>query len=229
MNEVSDAFEAPPPGPPSDTRPGLPWEVRLPGETVSSAFATIRLVLLAPSDAFSRMQQTAGVGEPLLFGVIFGTIGAFFAQLWDTWMRSVAMSMVGGDFADLAVQNTLGVFAFIFTPFFVAFIIVLASAIYHLMLMLFGGAPYPYETTLRVVSYTTGATWVFNLIPLCGGLIGGLWGLVVIIIGLREAQEVPGGRAAAAVLVPILLLLLCCAFFAVTIFSLALTLPAAVS
>jgi hypothetical protein len=36
-------------------------------------------------------------------------------------------------------------------------------------------------------------------------LIGGIWGLVVVIIGLAEAHEISRGKAAAAVLIPVAL------------------------
>ena len=43
--------------------------------------------------------------------------------------------------------------------------------------------------------------------PLCGGVIGGIWALVIVIIGLAAAHEIPTGKAAAAVLIPIVV---CC-------------------
>jgi hypothetical protein len=71
-----------------------------------------------------------------------------------------------------------------------------------------GGAPHPYETTFRVICYTWSAG-IFNLVPVCGVLIAAIWRIVVQIIGIREAQEVPTGRAAAAVLIPIVIACFC--------------------
>ncbi|MGD8817605.1 MAG: YIP1 family protein, partial [Acidobacteriota bacterium] len=78
----------------------------------------------------------------------------------------------------------------------------------HGLLLVFGGAPQPYETTFRVMCYSW-AVGVFNLLPICGVFIGFVWRIVVQIIGVREAQEVPGGRAAAAVLVPVVFACMC--------------------
>ena len=75
------------------------------------------------------------------------------------------------------------------------------------MLLLLGGARRPYETTLRVSAYASGATSVLGLIPLCGAFIGGIYAVVVAIIGLSRAHEISTGKAAAAVLLPIVL---CC-------------------
>ena len=58
------------------------------------------------------------------------------------------------------------------------------------------------DRILRVEAYAVGTVGLFSLIPVCGGLIGGIWGLVVVIIGLAEAHEISRGTAAAAVLIP---------------------------
>ena len=99
---------------------------------------------------------------------------------------------------------------------------VFGAGIAHFLLMLFGGAPRPYETTLRVFCYgwSVGA---INLVPICGVFIGAIWRFVVEIIGLRDAHPVPTGRAAAAVLLPVVLSCLCIilAFFVVGLAGLA--------
>jgi hypothetical protein len=87
--------------------------------------------------------------------------------------------------------------------------------------MLFGGLKYPYETTFRATAYAHGSALPLSFIPFCGGLIGGIWGIVVLIIGLAQMQETTIGKAAAAVLVPIVL---CCGLafvFAATIATMA--------
>jgi hypothetical protein len=48
-----------------------------------------------------------------------------------------------------------------------------------------------------------------------------VWRIVVQIIGIREAQRVPTGRAAAAVLIPLILVCLCLAFFMLAVIGLA--------
>lgn len=86
------------------------------------------------------------------------------------------------------------------------------SAIYHVMLLMLGGARRPYETTLRVSAYSNGATAVLNLIPICGAFVAALYGIVATIVGLAKAHEISTGKAAAAVLLPVIL---CCAVVAV--------------
>jgi hypothetical protein len=85
------------------------------------------------------------------------------------------------------------------------------SAIYHVMLLLLGGARRPYETTLRVTAYASGATALVNLVPICGAVVAPIWSIVATIIGLARAQEISTGKAAAAVLLPVVM---CCVLVA---------------
>jgi hypothetical protein len=45
------------------------------------------------------------------------------------------------------------------------------------------------------------------MIPVCGGLIAAVWGLVVNCIGLARAHETDTGRAVLAVMLPVIV---CC-------------------
>ncbi len=70
-----------------------------------------------------------------------------------------------------------------------------------------------YFATLRVLAYAA-ATTILGLIP-CVGVLVGLYGLVLVTLGLASVQETSLGRAAAAVLAP--LVLLCCCGIGVAI------------
>ena len=73
--------------------------------------------------------------------------------------------------------------------------------------MIVGGANQPFETTFRVLAFTQGSTGVLQLIPVCGGVIACVWGIVVNCIGLARAHETDTGRVVLAV---ILALVFCC-------------------
>src|SRR5439155_6582447 len=83
----------------------------------------------------------------------------------------------------------------------------IGAAVVHLCLMLVGGAKQSFETTFRVLAFSQGSTGLLQLIPICGGLIAGVWGLVVSCIGLARAHETETGRAVFAVFLP---LAVCC-------------------
>lgn len=158
------------------------------------------------------------MGGAIGFLLIVGTFGSFFGLLWQSAARTMVGSFGGVKFGELAVANTIGVIWFIFAPVAVLVFAVIITGIYHLLLLLFGGAPHPPETTFKTVCYAAGANYVWLAVPVCGGLVATLWGIVTSTIGLREAQGVPTGRAAAAVLVPYVAVC-CCLMLSLLVFS----------
>jgi hypothetical protein len=206
-------------------RPGLPWESPTEGRSPGAGIRTVGLVLFNPSAAFRAMRVDGSLADPLLFVLLFGTVGAVFGMLWQSLMRSWLAQMAGDSFSEIAFANSFGLISLVMAPLFVLLLVAVSAAIYHLAMLVFGGAPRPFDVTLRVVCYSWGATYLLMLVPLCGGPIATLWAVPTAIIGLREAHEVPLGRAAAAVLVPLLLVFFCCA----VVWSLAIGLTMAVA
>ena len=176
------------------------------------------MVLLSPTRAFRSMRRSGDVGGAIGFLLIVGTFGSFFGLLWGVATRTMIGSISGLNFGEIAAVNTVAIIQFILAPLAVLVFAVVLTGIYHLLLLLFGGAPHPPETTLKTVCYAVGANCVWLAIPFCGTLVAGLWWIVSATIGLREAQGVPSGRAAAAVLVPYLLAC-CCLLLLLLMFS----------
>lgn len=46
-----------------------------------------------------------------------------------------------------------------------------------------------------------------GIVPVIGGVVGGIWAVVAAIVGVREIEGVTGGKAAAIVLIPVAVLL----------------------
>jgi hypothetical protein len=193
-------------------RPGLAWERRAELGPGAALLRTMRDVAFAPGTAFAEMRQTGGWGEPLGFAVLLGSVSIWAAQAWDMLVRSLMAGLPGLEIQDIAAANLQEVWFALVAPLLVVLSSFLAAAIVHGLLIVFGGAPQPYETTFRVVCYSW-AIGVLNFIPICGVLIGAVWRIVIQIAGVRAAQGVPLGRAAAAVLVPVLVLCFCAMLF----------------
>ena len=192
-------------------RPGLPWERRLELGAGTAVLQTVRKVVFSPTATFRDMRVDGGWGEPLAFAVLVGSIFFWVAQVWEMLASTMMAGISGFDPQEVAVANAQQLVFAVLAPFMVTVATLVAAAFVHLLLLMFGGASRPFETTFRVMCYSW-AVAVFNVIPFCGMLVGAVWRIVVQIIGLREAQEVPGGRAAAAVLIPVLLGCLCLLF-----------------
>jgi len=198
-------------------RPRTPWEDRGRIGFVAALVETTQRVLTKPSDFFASMPVVGGIGSPLLYGILVGTLGVVVAALY----REVFQALVGSTFAGLGgaelrrvVPIMMGgmsvVLQFVFAPVFVTLGLFIVTVIVHVFLLMLGGARRGFEATFRVICYSEAAA-VINVIPLCGGVVSGVYYLVLGIIGLSAAHGIGKGTAAAAVLLPLVVLCCCCA------------------
>jgi hypothetical protein len=193
---------------PAAARSGLPWERRQERGFFNAFVETLVMVLTKPGEAFTAMRREGGLGEPLIYALIGGCAGAVVSFLFSLGLQSV------GFFADrhnaFATMAGMGVGSAVFivlVPFFIVIGLFIGSAVVHVCLMIVGGANQSFEATFRVLAFSQGSTGPLQMIPVCGGLIAGVWGLVVTCIGLARAHETDTGRAVFAVFLP---LVVCC-------------------
>jgi hypothetical protein len=178
---------------------------------------TTKQVLGAPKPFFRTMPTEGGIGPPLLYAVLIGWIGVVVAGFYSALFQSI----MGPSLAPFArnpelaealgfAQSWLGFFVqAVVAPVGITIGVFIAAGIFHLMLLVLGGAQRDFEATFRAVSYAQ-APAIAMIIPFCGSPIAWIWGLVLYVIGISEAQRVSRGKAAAAVLLPLLLLCCCC-------------------
>ena len=149
----------------------------------------------------------------MLYALIIGYAGIIISAIYDFVLESVmgsSLSRFGG--GSEAMAGVMPYFAgaaglgvkLVAGPFFVAIGLFILSGVTHLALMLLGGAARGFEATFRVACYSEAAA-VLNVIPVCGGMIGPIVMIVVMIIGISEAHGTTRARAAAAVLLPVAL------------------------
>ena len=201
---------------PAAPRSGLPWDERQTKGLLNALIETLQMVLSRPVAAFKAMKREGGLGEPLLYAVIGGTFGGVFALTYNFALRSFT------PFGDRhnALAHLFGglswIFLLVLTPLFVVIGVFVASAILHVCLMIVGGAKQSFETTFRVVCFAEGSVSPLLVIPFCGGLIVGIWKVILYCIGLARAHETDTGRAVIAVLLP---LVVCCGAFLLLMFG----------
>ena len=197
-------------------RSGLPWDERQTKGLLNALIETLQMVLSRPVAAFTAMKREGGLGEPLLYAIIGGTFGGVFALTYNFALRSFT------PFGDRhnALAHLFGglswIFLLVLTPLFVVIGVFVASAILHVCLMIVGGAKQSFETTFRVVCFAEGSVSPLLVIPFCGGLIVGIWKVILYCIGLARAHETDTGRAVIAVLLP---LVVCCGAFLLLMFG----------
>ncbi|HEY3451713.1 MAG TPA: Yip1 family protein [Myxococcales bacterium] len=198
-----------------------PWEERDQRGLVAAYIETVKRSVVDPVRLFERMRvdNTDGV---LSYCWITVAIGALGGQAWQALFAAVGFNSLGGGGGPklpeghplsslMAMSNSpffnlaLGIAVALMAPLS----LYLNAGIFHLGLLLFKGAKNGFNATLRAVSYASGPN-LLQLVPLCGGAIGGIWVLVLYVIGLSRVHRTSTGVAIAAVVVP-LVLLTCCA------------------
>ena len=197
-------------------RTGLPWEHRQERGFFNAFIETLSMVLTRPAEAFSVMKREGGLGEPLIYALIGGCVGGIVSALFSLGLQSIGL------FADknnsLAAMTGMGIgFGMvILVPLVIVIVLFIWSGLAHLCLMMFGGANKPFETTFRVFAFSQGSSGPLQIIPVCGGVISGVWALVCNCIGLARAQETDTGRAVLAVFSP---LIVCCGGLTLLVFG----------
>jgi hypothetical protein len=195
----------------------VPWEERDRLGFGNALVETTKRVLAHPVPLFRALSRPSGIGSPLLYAVIVGWIGAAASGLYSALFQSlVGSSMAGfGENPELAAalglaQSWGGFLAqVIFAPVFLTIGLFIAAGIFHVMLLILGGAERDFESTFSVVGYAQ-APAVLGIVPFCGSFVAAIWSLVLYIVGLSEAHGIGRGKAAAAVLLPLALVCCCC-------------------
>jgi hypothetical protein len=196
---------------PTTSGAGLPWEHREQLGFWKAYVDTVVTVLTKPGEAFAMMKTEGDMTGPLLFALIGGCAGIIVSVLVQLALHSIGF-MADRQSAMFGI-GMVGIWSLayiLFAPVLVAIGVFIGSGILHLCLMIVGGAKKSFETTFRVVCFTSGSTYLLSMIPFCGGMIAMVWNIVVEIIGLARAHETETGKAVMAVLLPIIV---CCGGF----------------
>lgn len=158
--------------------------------TPKAFVATLRRVLLAPKKFFECLPLSGGLGEPLGFTLLVGTIGVLSSLLWQLLLE--------GDFSEsmpaVAFSKQLGnlindprviIGIFLLTPFLVALGQFFLSMCLLWAVRLTGPGKNSFESAFRVVAYSQ-APAVVCLIPSAGALVAAVWHLIILIIGISK-------------------------------------------
>jgi len=192
---------------------GIPWESRDRIGWLASFLETLRRSLFEPGRFFSGMPKGGNLGSAIGYAIVVGWTGMIGGLFWNLILEGAQAALLRQLGAPSPGQMSVGfkalfeVAVVLAGPLIILVALFIWGGILHLCLLLVGGARESFETTLRVYAYSAGPA-LFQWIPLCGGLIGLVWGIVLQIVGLSKAHGISGGRAAAAVLLPVFL---CCA------------------
>jgi len=195
------------------SRSGLPWDKK--NRRDAPYVDTAKLVLFSPVNAFSLMRRSGGDANPLLF-CIYGTmIGGAFSLLYRLILDAIftlplMMQQGGGEQTARMVGMVVGMIIGVVVGFGMLILMTVIGSyvnagIVHVCLKVLGGANHDFETTVRVVHYTWGATALSGVIPCVGPFIQLVANVVIMSVGLANAHETSGVKTTFAVLIPFIL------------------------
>ncbi len=231
-------FAPPPAGyPPGYTPPtaagAVAWEDASKG-LVGGGWETFKEACFNPRAFFAAAAQNDNPWPAITFGMatggVAGLIYGIFTSLIYVAVGGMMASMFrgipgmgsGSPGAMMGVMGAMGVFAIVAYPILFALSALIgpwiSGGIYHLMLMMLGGATRPYTNTVRIVGYSNAST-MWMIIPGVGSLISLGFHLVLTVIGLDETHKCGVGKAVGAVLLPIVLICGCCCLVYAMIFA----------
>jgi len=167
---------------------------------------TLKESMFRPQEFFGRIEPEANLGDAILYGVIVGSVAGVIGQVWQLAFGDAFQQFLPIEYRDArseAIQRMLNIIMLFGMPLIVLVYGFLQSAVYHLALLVVGGAGRSFSATARAVFYGYGAT-VWSVIPFCGGLIGGLWALIITIIGISKLHDTALWKAIVAYFLPIL-------------------------
>ena len=171
-------------------------------------FATVGMAFSNPMQLFSAM-GSGDLAMPLLYGVLTGTVTAVFSILWNMVFSGMAL-LGGGGAEEFAVSTGMYILFMFICPLFVVVGLFISSALYHVALMILGDGQRGFSTTFRAVAYGQTPN-LLAVVPICGGLVGGLWAIVLQIIGGKQGHDTEWWKAILGYFLPTLVC--CCLIF----------------
>ncbi len=198
--------------------PYVAWEHRKQIGYVRAFITTLSQSLFSPVRFFSKTPITSDYQSPLSYGFIWTIIGIIGGIFWRVvvWIYSGASAIFKGEqlpFSfSLSQRGAVGTFLLLASPLFGMAVLLSACALYHVFVVMMTSRHARFQSTMRVICYSAG-TNVFFFLPFFGALIGGVWQLVLVTVGLREMHRMAYPTAVAVALIPYTLLLVFCLAF----------------
>lgn len=181
------------------TRGPSPWEDRERVGLWPGIYRSFRDVLLSPAGFFRHLHHHNGLREPLAMGLLFGSLGVMLSLFWDFAMAVWGFGSGINGLASRLNITLLFPLLLVLSPLIVAAALFVMSGVLHILLLTVGGGKNGFEGTFRVFAYGQ-ATQILGAIPFLGGVLAGIWFLVVLIVGLREIHETTYARVILAFL-----------------------------
>ena len=181
---------------------GVAWEMRGSCLDVAAFWRTSKSILFRPSTVFSALDYDSGLGNSLVYLLIYGSLGQIIGRYWIT-----ILDIHSGIKQSNALDNTLN-FAgtMVLTPVIFFLLVLVAAGLVHLVLRILLTSRRPFSATFQVMAYASGAASVVNVVPFLGRIAVPLWASVLYLAGLSKAHHTSKTRVFFAIFFPLVLL-----------------------
>lgn len=181
----------------------IPWEQRYSLGFVGAFTGTLILSLTKPKEFFKRIPTTGGFSTPIIYALISGLIGTWLNLAWQ--MLFVYIGFIEPDAQSPDSSMGINIMITVLSPIIIPLGLLVGTGIVQVALMILGVRNSNYETTFRIICYSSGAA-ILGVLPVIGSMIGAFITISLEAMGLREVYDISLRRGFAAVIFPILFL-----------------------
>jgi hypothetical protein len=181
----------------------FPWPPPEGASALGALGETWKSAALEPTRFFEQLPRADGTGPAILYYLIIGILVAGAGLFWD-----VVGTMMGLEQESVLpdAPQFSPVVVFLLTPLLMLFGLVLSAGVTHVMLLVLRAAKHTFGTTLQTFCYAY-SPMLLGVVPVLGTIIGGLWMLVLAVVGLAAAHGTDRWRTALAVVLPFVLMM----------------------
>ncbi len=193
---------------------GNPFDRRHETGFLGAFLGALKLVLFEPGRLFRNMRIDS-TGGAFLFGWLCLTIGSVANGFWNylsarfstTAARELDLSGLPREIGEVleeilqeAADPSGALMTIVLAPIVAVVAVLLNAALVHVGTILFGANNRGWNASFTAVCYGF-APWLLWIIPVCGGLIGTIWTVILTIVGVYYLQRTTGARATFAVMI----------------------------
>ena len=179
----------------------VPWEHAERYGIFGSMFQTLARVMFRAPEFFSTIHSQSSTLRPTTFYALLGLFQTLCLQIWLSTFDNI-------DLLGPGVQESVASFSapmtIIMSPFISVFQLLLFTAFLYLAIRITNPEQADYNLLLRVIAYAYAPT-ILSIVPYIGPLIGLIWFVVNIFVGVKYALRLTWQRTILA-LSPIFLL-----------------------
>ena len=183
----------------------IPWEQKSSLGIIGAFIGTLILSLTKPKEYFKRVPTIGGFSNPMIYALISGLLGTWFNLAWQ--ILFVYLGFIDHDAQSPDSSMGFTIMITVLSPLIIPLGLLVGAGIIQLALMILGVQKSNYETTFRVICYSSGAA-VLGILPVIGGTIGAFMTIFLEAMGLREVYDISLRRGFAALILPMIFLFL---------------------